>query len=76
MKETILNCVLTKQLLNVFKPWCEWGISLLRSTRGYKGYFVKHHEVKNARHTQHYRTKNKLSSDHGGIKGAVSWEIS
>ena len=28
MKETIivLTVFKTKQLLNVFKPWCEWGI--------------------------------------------------
>ena len=28
MKETnLFKLCLTKHLLNVFKPWCEWGIS-------------------------------------------------
>ena len=37
MKKKKIKLCLTKQLLNMFKLWCEWGISLLNDddTQGY-----------------------------------------
>lgn len=38
MEETILLCLTKQLLIDVFKAWCEWGISLhltLSSERSY-----------------------------------------